>query len=170
MVRLSDGDRTAMRTLVQELWPVILSFAKRGLVQAEDAEDVAQEVFLKICSRVSDFDRQRDALSWAFAIASYEVMTIRRRHQRRREAVDDTDQTVRDVPDTALSQEEAAIQSELAALVLEIAGTLSDADRVTLGLVEAGGTSAANTATLRKRKQRALDRFRALWRKVHDES
>jgi RNA polymerase sigma-70 factor (ECF subfamily) len=170
MVRLSDGDRTAMGPLVQELWPVILSFAKRGLRQVEGAEDVAQEVFLKICSRISDFDRRRDGVSWAFAIASYEVMTARRRHHRRRETVVDVDRALGSVADTAPSQEESALQSELNALVLEVAGALSDADRATLGLLEATEPDAANNPTLRKRKQRALERFRTVWRRLHGDA
>src|SRR5690349_17015375 len=85
MVRLSDGDRSAFDLLLDELWPVILSFAERGVGRGADAEDTAQEVFFKICSRIADFDRSRDGLSWAFAIASYEVMTCRRRQKRRRE-------------------------------------------------------------------------------------
>ena len=60
MVRLSDGDRSAMEPLVRELWPVVLAFAARSLPATADAEDVAQEVFLKICARISDFDRSRD--------------------------------------------------------------------------------------------------------------
>jgi RNA polymerase sigma-70 factor (ECF subfamily) len=159
-----------MAPLVQELWPVILSFAQRGLPQVEDAEDVAQEVFLKICSRISDFDRRRDALSWAFAIASYEMMTIRRRHHRRHETVADVDRALGTVADTAPSQEEAAIHAELNALVLEVAGALSDADRATLGLLETAELDAANNPTLRKRKQRALDRFRTVWRRLYDDA
>jgi RNA polymerase sigma factor (sigma-70 family) len=169
MVRLSDGDRAAMGSLVQELWPVILSFAQRGLGQV-DAEDVAQEVFLKICSRISDFDRGQDGLSWAFAIASYEVMTVRRRQHRRRETLADVDRALGCIADTAPSQEDAALESELSALVLEVAGTLSDADRMTLGLLETAEPEVANNPALRKRKQRALDRFRAVWRKLYDDA
>src|ERR1017187_3425512 len=85
MVRLADGERSAGSSLVDELWPVILAFAQRGVGHEQDAEDVAQEVFVRICSRISDFDRTRDGLSWAFGIAAFEVMTHRRRRRRRRE-------------------------------------------------------------------------------------
>jgi len=170
MVRLSDGDRAAMATLVRELWPVILSFAERGLGRAADAEDVAQEVFLKICSQSTDFDRRRDGLSWAFGIASYEIMTVRRRYQRRRETSAEQEVTLGGFADTAPSQEESAIQAELNALVLAVAGALSDEDRVTLELAPPVECSMAPGATLRKRKQRALDRFRTLWRRLYGDS
>ncbi len=87
MVRLADGERSAVSRLVDELWPVILAFAQGGVGHEQDAEDVAQDVFLRICSRISNFDRTRDGLSWAFGIAAFEIMTVRRRRQRRSEAV-----------------------------------------------------------------------------------
>jgi RNA polymerase sigma-70 factor (ECF subfamily) len=164
MVRLADGDRSAMSVLVNELWPVVLQFAQRGLQHEQDAEDVAQEVFLRICSRISDFDRQRDGLSWAFGIANYEIMTVRKRRKRRRELSGDGELAAR--ADTRASQEEAAIQSELTEAIALAFGQLSDDDRVSLGL----GVSALTGvpfATVRKRRQRALDRLRNVWRKRH---
>lgn len=71
MVRLSDGDRAAFPVLLDQLWPVILSFVRRGVGQEADAEDIAQEVFFRICSRITDFDHSRDGLSWAFGIALF---------------------------------------------------------------------------------------------------
>jgi RNA polymerase sigma-70 factor (ECF subfamily) len=166
MVRLSDGDRRAMELLVSELWPVILAFAERGVRQREDAEDVAQEVFLRICSRISDFDRSRDGLSWAFGIASYEIMTVRRRRKRRRELVGDGELATR--ADAGPSQEEAVIQSELSEAIALAVGHLSDADRANLAL-EVPRLANVPTATVRKRRQRALDRLRAVWRNLYGE-
>jgi RNA polymerase sigma-70 factor (ECF subfamily) len=167
MVRLSDGDRSAFPHLLDELWPVILSFARRGVRHEQDAEDVAQEVFLRICSRISDFDRDRDGLSWALGIAGYEIMTHHRRSQRRRETLGATE--ILERPDPATSQEEAVIQKELAAAVTQMIGTISDEDRLTLGLVGVPGVMQVQGATLRKRRQRALDRLRAAWRRFYGE-
>jgi RNA polymerase sigma-70 factor (ECF subfamily) len=167
MVRLSDGDRSAMDLLVDELWPVILSFAERALRHEQDAEDVAQEVFLRICSRISDFDRNRDGLSWAFGIASYEVMTHRRRQSRRRETLDDAE--LRSRADPVGSQEEAAIGQELAEALRQAVGSLSEEDRSDLGFVGVPVSIDPPSATLRKRRQRALDRLRTIWRKLYGE-
>lgn len=155
-----------MRTLVHELWPVILSFAQRGLAHEQDAEDVAQEVFLRICARASDFDRRRDGLSWAFGIASYEILTHRRRRTRRRESAATA---LEDIADEVPTHEDEMIQRQLEAAILTATGTLSEEDRVTLGLLPGVGIPAPSGATLRKRKQRALDRLRALWRNLYGE-
>ena len=167
MVRLADGDRSALDALLDELWPVILAFARRGLDNAADAEDIAQETFFKICARISDFDPSRDGLSWAYGIASYEILTQRRRRQRRRE-VPATAPLEREV-DPATSQEDALLDRErVQALERAILG-LDDADRCALGLAPDTQSPVAG-ATLRKRKQRALDRLRGLWRTLYDES
>jgi RNA polymerase sigma-70 factor, ECF subfamily len=168
MVRLSDGDRTAFPMLVDELWPVLLSFARRGVRDEVDAEDIAQEVFYRICSRIADFDPSRDGLSWAFGIARFEIMTHRRRLQRRREVYDET--LLPGVEHPALSQEELMLQRELAIAFESTLGALTDDDRRTLGLLEPVVTDGLGAATLRKRKQRALDRLRDLWRSLYGES
>lgn len=166
MVRLSDGDRTAFDVLLDELWPVILSFAERGVGRGADAEDVAQEVFYKVCARIADFDRERDGLSWAFGIASYEVMTLRRRQMRRREVFDDA--SLASHRDGSASQEEQLLTREMAIAFEQCVGALTEEDRVSLGLSSSASDTAS--ATLRKRKQRALSRLRAKWRNFYGES
>ncbi len=167
MVRLADGDRAAFDAMLDELWPVILAFVRRGVGQDADAEDVAQEVFVRICARISDFDRSRDGLSWAFGIASYEVMTWRRRMQRRRETWDDD--AIEAARDGAASQEERLLAAELGRAFEQAVGVLTDDDRRTLGLACGEVQDGVGGATLRKRRQRALDRLRTIWRMIHGE-
>ena len=115
IVRLADGDRSAMPKLAAELWPVLLAFAQRGLRDPQDAEDVAQEVFVRICSRISEFDPTRDGVSWAFGIAAFEIMTQRRRLQRRRENFSASG--VAEVKDVIPSVEDEVIIGELRAVL-----------------------------------------------------
>jgi RNA polymerase sigma-70 factor (ECF subfamily) len=167
MVRLSDGDRSAFDVLLDELWPVILSFAKRGVGGTADAEDIAQEVFSKICSRIADFDRGRDGLSWAFKIGSYEILTHRKRVRRRREVHDE--QTLEREPHDAASQDLLLEQREVAVAFETALGGLTEEERVTLGLVPPVATSGPASPALRKRKQRALERLRRIWRGIYAE-
>jgi RNA polymerase sigma-70 factor (ECF subfamily) len=166
ILQLADGDRSAMPWLVAELWPVLLSFAQRGLRGRQDAEDVAQEVFLRICSRISEFDRTRDGLSWAFGIAAFEVMTQRRRLQRRRETF-----SASGTPDDdgfIPSIEDEVIQGELRAVLADALGELSDDDLAQLRLDDAAPAGAA-TPAMRKRRQRAVERLRLVWRRLYGE-
>ena len=164
MVRLSDGERGAFDVLLNELWPVILSFAERGVRRKADAEDVAQEVFSKICFRISDFDKTRDGVSWAFGIASYEVMTHRKRAARRRE-IDDA--AIERIADARAPQDVGLVEQELVAAFEAAVGALTDADRQALGLQPDVRADGPMSPAFRKRKQRALDRLRKVWESIY---
>lgn len=165
IARLADGDRSALPLLVTEIWPILRDFARRAVEQEQDAEDVAQEVLMRICFRIADFDRTRDGLSWAFGIASYEILSYRRRKVRRREKLGAPE--LARLPDPDRSQEEGVMLRDLEGALVRVLGQLSDADRANLGLVDAPQDVAA--AALRKRRQRALDRLRTAWRKLYGE-
>ena len=167
LLSLADGDRTAMPPLVEQLWPVLLSYAERGLRDAQAAEDVAQEVLFRISSRISELDRSRDPLSWAFGIATFEIMSQRKRQQRRREML--VGEAVPESTATTPSVEDAVIQAELHAALADALGQLSADDVEQLGLVGSGRLGPA-TPAMRKRRQRALDRLRTIWRSIYGQS
>ena len=168
MVRLSDGDRRAFDMLLDELWPVIRAFTERSVGSVADAEDVAQEVFSKICFRISDFDKSRDGVSWAFGIASYEIMTHRKRARRRREVHDDA--ALETMADDGVSQEALLVEREVVASFEAAVGALTEADREVLGLVRSAPASGPANPAVRKRKQRALERLRRMWESIYGQS
>jgi RNA polymerase sigma-70 factor (ECF subfamily) len=167
ILRLADGDRSAMPTLVTHLWPVLLTFAERGLGDPQTAEDVAQEVLFRISSRISEFDRDRDGVSWAFGIATFEILTQRKRIRRRRETFTDTG--LAEATEVTVSTEEIAIQAEVQLALVEALGELSPDDLSQLGL-DSGHRLGAATSAMRKRRQRALERLRIIWRRIYGES
>jgi RNA polymerase sigma-70 factor (ECF subfamily) len=166
LVRLADGDRGAFDSVFDGLWPHVLAFVSRAMPGHADREDVAQRTLLSVFSRISDFDRQRDGVSWAFGIAGYEVKTLRRQLQRRRET--SADDSLEGVEVTTLSSEDLVIRADLRAALAEVLAHLSASDRDVL--LDDGDTDMAKGVTrmaLRKRRQRALERLRALWSKRH---
>ena len=167
ILRLADGDRSAMPALVEQLWPVLLSYAERSLRDAQAAEDVAQEVLFRISSRVSELDRTRDPLSWAFGIATFEILSQRKRQQRRRETL--AGETLPEAPISVPSVEDTVVQAEVHAALADALGQLSPEDLEHLGLLEAtrGGPA---TPAMRKRRQRALERLRTIWRNIYGQS
>ena len=160
IVRLADGDRTAFPDIFQDLWPSLRRFVARALGDRPDVEDVAQQALVNLCFRIAEFDRSRDGVAWAFGIAAWEVRTLLRKVQRRREA-----------PDTAMSTlavdgpnpEEQVLHDNVRRAVMELIDILPDGDRKTLldELDDAAGGPA--TPAQRKRRQRALSRLRDLW-------
>ncbi|MBX7083175.1 MAG: sigma-70 family RNA polymerase sigma factor [Nannocystaceae bacterium] len=160
MARLADGDREAFTPLFERLWPVVRSFTARALGHDADADDVAQRAMVSLFARASAYDTHRDGLAWALGIAAWECRTLRRRQQRRRELPQDAAASVRD----DATPEHALLEAELAAAFCAITGSLDAEDRRALGLEPDGGPA---SPALRKRKQRALLRLRAVWSRMH---
>ena len=90
MVRLAEGDRGAFDAVFAGLWPELLVFVRSAMAGDPEAEDLAQQTLQKIFFRISDFDTSRDGVAWAFGIAIYEVRTLRRKRQRRKEVSADS--------------------------------------------------------------------------------
>src|SRR6185503_749365 len=111
MARLADGDREAFHPVFVRLWPLLRAFVGRHPPVA-DAEDAAQEALVKVFARAAEFDPARDALSWAFAIAAYEVKTARRKRQRRREEPGDPADLLAAAPAGGPSPEHEAMARE----------------------------------------------------------
>jgi RNA polymerase sigma factor (sigma-70 family) len=154
LVRLADGDRSVFDAVFAQLWPVVRDFCARTLPGA-DAEDAAQAALEKVFARACSFDRTRDGLTWALAIASWEVRTLRTRARRSKTAPLEHEPL-----DDAGSPEDEAITRELEAAIVAVIGTLSERDRMTLH--EAG-----SGPTFRKRKERAITRLRDAWRRLY---
>lgn len=160
MVRLAEGDRGAFDVVFAGLWPDLLAFVRSAMSGHPDAEDLAQQTLLKIFFRISDFDTTRDGVAWAFGIAIYEVRTLRRRRQRRREVHGDaTDRA----PDRQPSPEAMLIESDLRRALNESLGELAGGDRA--ALLPDSAVAGISPAAWRKRRQRALERLRAVWRR-----
>ena len=163
MVQFADGERAAFQPLFDGLWPVLLAFTSRTLERTADAEDAAQQAILKVFSRIADFDRSRDGVSWGLGIAGYEVMTVRKQRARRREAgagaLERAEQHGADV-------EERMIGNELRQAVAALIGELPERDRAALAYAFTGAAPPTDE-TSRKRWFRALERLRAAWRRAH---
>src|SRR5215831_11336409 len=129
MVQLAEGHRAAFDAVFAGLWPELLAFVRRAMPGQADAEDLAQQTLLKIFFRISEFDTARDGVAWAFGIAIYEVRTLRRRRQRRREVGADAAGPVADVQP---SPEAMLIETDLRRALGDSLGELTDADRAAL--------------------------------------
>jgi RNA polymerase sigma-70 factor, ECF subfamily len=160
MTRLADGDRSATAALVAALWPVLCAFARRAVGDADDAEDIAQESLIKIAARIADFDTSRDGLSWAFAIASFEVKSHLKRISRRREIAGST--TIEEMAHEEPSPEGRVLDEEVEQTLRQSLARLTSADLQTLA-----SSAAVMPPALRKRRQRALARLRAVWRELY---
>jgi RNA polymerase sigma-70 factor (ECF subfamily) len=162
LVRLSEGDRSAIEPVFRALWPILSRFSARALGGVAEAEDAAQQAIVKVFGQVAGFDRKRDGLAWALTIAAYECRTVRRRTGRRREEA--VAPAVLGV--THETPEALTSHRELIEAAKETLGSLRDDDAQAI-LTALGDARPEGDATFRKRLQRAIARLRVAWRTKH---
>ncbi|HTJ46666.1 MAG TPA: sigma-70 family RNA polymerase sigma factor [Kofleriaceae bacterium] len=160
LVRAADGDRGAFDPLFDAVWPAVQHLCAR-MAPAGEGDDAAQEAMVRVFTRIAEFDRERDAMTWILAIAAWQCRTVRRTRTRRREdhAAVETEGAER--PD------DLAERRELIAAATETLGSLSDDDVATITAALTGDPTARAgiaPATFRKRLERAIAKLRAAWR------
>lgn len=89
--RFRSGDRDAFTALVVRYQRPVFNAAWWVLKSAEDASDVAQNVFLKVAERIEDYDPQYRFFSWIYRIAVNESLNALRRHGREEPLDDEVD-------------------------------------------------------------------------------
>jgi RNA polymerase sigma-70 factor (ECF subfamily) len=89
--RARDGSREAFDELVVRLRPRLVAFVSRRLADAADAEDVAQDSFMRAYDHLASYDPGRPFATWLFAIgknvAANHAIARARREARRDGAV-----------------------------------------------------------------------------------
>ncbi len=63
------GDEKSLETLIQRYLKPIYSFTYRYVGGGQDAEDVTQEVFIKIWRHIKRFNQNKNFKTWIFSIA-----------------------------------------------------------------------------------------------------
>jgi len=83
VARSSSGDKDAYRLLVEKYQQRVFGIALEVVKSREDAEDIAQEVFVKAYLSLPDFKGQSSFYTWLYRIAYNMAVDFRRRVQRR---------------------------------------------------------------------------------------
>ena len=89
--RYRHGDRDAFASLVIRYQRPIYNAAWWVLRNAEDANDVAQVVFMKVAERLDEYDPRYRFFSWIYRIAVNESLNLLRRNGREEPLEDDDD-------------------------------------------------------------------------------
>ena len=64
-----EGDEKSLEILIKQYLKPIYSFVYRYVGSAADAEDITQEVFVRMWRNLKKFDRQKKFKTWLFSIA-----------------------------------------------------------------------------------------------------
>ena len=113
---LADDEVTALEQLYDRYSALVFSIALRVLHDHTLAEDVTQEVFLRLWRQPASFDPERGRfISWISSVARNRALDELRKLTRRRGAEDQTEEAVLDLPGDARGedpQEEAILAEE----------------------------------------------------------
>jgi len=74
-----NGDRTALEKLVLRHQAWIYNIAVRMVFQPHDAEEVTQEVLVKVITKISTFQGESKFRTWLYRIAANHVLNMKRR-------------------------------------------------------------------------------------------
>ena len=78
--RYRSGDRKAFTELVIRYQRPVYNAAYWILRSADDASDIAQDVFLKVAERLDEYDSHHKFFSWIYRIAVNESLNLLRRN------------------------------------------------------------------------------------------
>jgi RNA polymerase sigma-70 factor (ECF subfamily) len=137
MLRVKAGDDSAFEYLVQKYRRPMVSFMFRMARNAGAAEDLAQEVFLRVYRSRENYEPSAKFTTWLYRIATNLAVNHARdtRHERPENmvSIDEPDQetgmTV-DVPDGSLTAEEAILRRERMAAIRQRVQALPERQRM----------------------------------------
>lgn len=168
MDRYSSGESAAFAELYRLLYPRFWSYFNRMWGSARSAEDLMQEVFLRIHRARGLFTRGAPALPWAYAIAR-NVLIDHARHARLRAPVGVQVDELPDRADASADVESSAVASETARTIDRVLTSLPENQREAfvllryegLGVNDAANVLGTTPAAVKLRAFRAYEALRA---------
>ena len=137
MLQVKHGDDSAFAYLVQKYRRPMLSFMFRMAHNASAAEDLAQEVFLRVYRSRESYEASAKFTTWLYRIATNLAVNHIRdtRHERPENTVsldepDEESGRTPDLPDHVPTAEEALVQRERLAVIRQRVLALPERQRV----------------------------------------
>ena len=137
MLRVRAGDQSAFEYLVQKYRRPMLSFMYRMARNAAAAEDLAQEVFLRVYRSRESYEASAKFTTWLYRIATNLAVNHARdtRHERPEAQVsldepDEESGTTLELPDSSLNAEQAMVVRERMAAIRRKVEALPEQQRL----------------------------------------
>ncbi|MGD0016660.1 MAG: sigma-70 family RNA polymerase sigma factor [Verrucomicrobiia bacterium] len=147
------GDEVAFEELMRHYKRPVLNFVYRLLGNAADADDVAQEVFVRVYQNLRDYSPRKRFSTWLFALARNAA--IDRLRWRERHPTTPLD-SVPDPPmPTGVAEEVNA--HEIGAQIAAAVGSLPEDQRTALVLAEYQGLSYAEIAEIMRCSEKSVE-------------
>lgn len=143
MLRVQQGDLEAFETLVEKYRQPVFNFIRRTLLDPDETEDVAQQVFVQVWKAAPRYRVASRFSTWLFTIARNLCLNeLRRRSRHPAEYLEagtneDGEPRERNLPDAdARGVHDQLLLAELTRMVEEALGDLPESQRSALLLVQ----------------------------------
>lgn len=137
MLRVKAGDDSAFGYLVQKYRRPMVSFMYRAARNPAAAEDLAQEVFLRVYRSRANYEPSAKFSTWLYRIATNLAVNYARdtRHERPENVVNIDEQDSEtglgvDIPDSSLTAEQAILRHERMAAIRQRVQALPERQRM----------------------------------------
>ncbi len=130
--RAAGGDAAAFQSLVERHRGLVYRVAYQFAGNHHDAEDIAQEVFIKVFRSLDRFRQDAQVTSWMYRIAMNACIDHRRRHRSAAAAPfgEEAEQRMLNTPEETPGPEERAYAGELGEVLESEIGRLPKGQRV----------------------------------------
>jgi RNA polymerase sigma-70 factor (ECF subfamily) len=133
MLRVKDGDSASFGVLLEKHRNPVIHFLYRMVQNPAVAEELAQEVFLRVYRSRASYEPTAKFTTWLFRIATHLALNSLRdaKNERKQESLDDAmeDQPVRQVSDNRPTIEQAMLYQARLAEVKQAIQTLPEKQR-----------------------------------------
>ena len=161
LARLRAGDARAFEELVRRYQHRVFGVALRMLGSRAEAEDMAQEVFLRVHRAIAEFRGDARLSTWLYGITSN--LCLNRLASAERKRMRHDDEAVRRAPSDAADATASMEQAEIEAALQQAIAELPDERRIVVVLRDLEGLSyeeiaqalALEPGTVRSRLHRA---------------
>lgn len=149
---LREGDKAEFARLVDAHYQLIYRLALKMLGNAQDAEDILQETFIKAYRHIQDFNGRSSLATWLYRIATNEALMFLRRKRPDLVPVDkplkmdDGDEIPLELVDWCCLPERELMSAEAQAHLDQAIGTLTPNLRAVFVLRDIEGLSTRETA------------------------
>ena len=133
MLQVKDGDGTSFEVLLGKYRRPVVSYLNRMVQNQSIAEELAQEVFLRVYRARSSYEPTAKFTTWLFKIATHLALnSVRdRKHERLHKSLSETveDRQPLDVPDLRRNREQELVAETRLQLVRDAISSLPEKQR-----------------------------------------
>src|SRR5438128_1338585 len=76
--RVQGGSRSALEVLIERHQSWIYNIVQRMIYLPEDAQDITQEILIKVMTKLSTFERRSSFRTWLYRIVVNHVLNMKR--------------------------------------------------------------------------------------------